>query len=226
MIVVWQLDGLLFYHKRTHYAFGTTPLVLWLKAFMLPEILGVPVSAHHMQQRPASYSTFLHHAEQVRTNTVTRKRAPHGRSRSSDNIDIGAASVPVAMETGSQKSRRRRAKRRHKTKSGSMEVEAVEGDPTVAKTDSSRAGETVSVHGTKSDGDDTEDSMVVTALNPTWYYIWKCKRLCYAHILFIKLKVPHQFDFFARLISNAFCENSNLPSIHYDTLARLWNFYM
>ena len=34
-----------------------------------------------------------------------------------------------------------------------------------------------------------------------------------------ELKMSHRFDFFARLISNSFCENSNLPNIHYDMLA-------
>ena len=45
-----------------------------------------------------------------------------------------------------------------------------------------------------------------------------------ADFFFAQLKVPHQFDFFARLISNSVCENSKLPSIHYDMLARLCNF--
>ena len=35
------------------------------------------------------------------------------------------------------------------------------------------------------------------------------------------LKVPPQISFFfARLISNSFTKNSNLPNIHYDMLAR------
>jgi hypothetical protein len=37
----WQLDGLLFYHKEAHYTFDHTPLVGWLKAYMLPEILNI-----------------------------------------------------------------------------------------------------------------------------------------------------------------------------------------
>jgi len=36
-----QIDGLLFYHNESHYLPGRTPLVGWLKAFMLPDILGV-----------------------------------------------------------------------------------------------------------------------------------------------------------------------------------------
>nr|CAB3266451.1 snurportin-1-like [Phallusia mammillata] len=37
-----KVDGLLFYHKRTHYTFGATPLVTWLKVHMLKDILGIP----------------------------------------------------------------------------------------------------------------------------------------------------------------------------------------
>ena len=161
--ISFQLDGLLFYHKRAHYAFGTTPLVLWLKAFMLPEILGVPVSAQHMAQRPTSYSTFSHHAEQVRTNAVSRKSTtPHTRSRSSDNIDIRVGGQSgegegVAMDTGGQKSRRHRGRRRRKAKSGSMEVEPAENVANGCRSDRD---------GTKSDGDDTGDTMVITAPNP------------------------------------------------------------
>ena len=35
-----QLDGVLFYHKESHYTHGNTPLVGWLKGYMFPEILG------------------------------------------------------------------------------------------------------------------------------------------------------------------------------------------
>ena len=36
-----KVDGLLFYHKRTHYTFGSTPLVTWLKVPMVKEILEI-----------------------------------------------------------------------------------------------------------------------------------------------------------------------------------------
>lgn len=38
------LDGILFYHKRVNYLPGVTPLVGWLKGYMLPEMLNVQVS--------------------------------------------------------------------------------------------------------------------------------------------------------------------------------------
>jgi len=63
---VFQLDGLLFYHKRTHYTFGPSPLVVWLKAYMLPEILSISVPAELLALAPSTYSGFSAHAETVR----------------------------------------------------------------------------------------------------------------------------------------------------------------
>ena len=40
------------------------------------------------------------------------------------------------------------------------------------------------------------------------------------------LKVSPQFDFFASIISNKFCEKPNLPSIHCNILAHLCNLCM
>lgn len=48
-----EVDGLLFFHKRTHYTCGRTPLVGWLKPYMLPEILGLPVPDTFMAGVPA-----------------------------------------------------------------------------------------------------------------------------------------------------------------------------
>lgn len=56
---IWEnnepnLDGFLFYHKHSHYVCGTTPLVCWLFAFMLPDILEMPVSRFY--EIPENYS--------------------------------------------------------------------------------------------------------------------------------------------------------------------------
>uniref|UniRef100_A0A7E4VCG1 Snurportin-1 n=1 Tax=Panagrellus redivivus TaxID=6233 RepID=A0A7E4VCG1_PANRE len=39
----FEIDGLLFYNDKGWYTAGYTPLVGWLKPWMLPEVLGVPV---------------------------------------------------------------------------------------------------------------------------------------------------------------------------------------
>ncbi|KAH9487914.1 hypothetical protein Btru_067438 [Bulinus truncatus] len=61
----FQIDGLLFYHKRTHYTFGSTPLVVWLKPYMLQEILGITVPDHQMTQMPKDYSNYADHMKKV-----------------------------------------------------------------------------------------------------------------------------------------------------------------
>ena len=35
----------MFYHKKTAYTTGETPLVGWLKPFMVPEVLGISIPA-------------------------------------------------------------------------------------------------------------------------------------------------------------------------------------
>ncbi|ALC43356.1 CG42303, partial [Drosophila busckii] len=49
-----RLDGMLFYHKEASYVYGNTPLVCWLFAFMLPDVLGLPVSSEY--KRPEEYN--------------------------------------------------------------------------------------------------------------------------------------------------------------------------
>ncbi|XP_044139303.1 snurportin-1 [Bufo gargarizans] len=49
----YQVDGLLFYHKHTHYTPGSTPLVGWLRPYMAPEILGFPAPPGPLSEKPA-----------------------------------------------------------------------------------------------------------------------------------------------------------------------------
>lgn len=37
------VDGIMFYHTNSHYTHGPTPLVGWLKPYMMKEILGMLV---------------------------------------------------------------------------------------------------------------------------------------------------------------------------------------
>ncbi|XP_061166718.1 uncharacterized protein LOC133175617 [Saccostrea echinata] len=61
----FNIDGLLFFHKRTHYTFGSTPLVVWLKPYMLPEILEIEVPEKLLAERPDNYSNYAAHLEHV-----------------------------------------------------------------------------------------------------------------------------------------------------------------
>ncbi|XP_022334517.2 uncharacterized protein LOC111131337 [Crassostrea virginica] len=70
----FDIDGLLFYHKRTHYTFGSTPLVVWLKPYMLPEILGVEVPEKLLAERPDNYSNYAAHLEHVAEEKEKREK--------------------------------------------------------------------------------------------------------------------------------------------------------
>lgn len=53
-----SLDGLLFYHKLGFYTPQVSPLVGWLKPFMLPEILNICVPEVYLQKRPCTYENI------------------------------------------------------------------------------------------------------------------------------------------------------------------------
>ncbi|XP_050699084.1 snurportin-1-like [Eriocheir sinensis] len=57
------LDGILFYHKESHYTHGTTPLVGWLKGYMFPEILGIPVPESVLMEKPLKYVNLPSHIQ-------------------------------------------------------------------------------------------------------------------------------------------------------------------
>ncbi|XP_062440050.1 snurportin-1 [Rhea pennata] len=48
----FEVDGLLFYHKQTHYTPGSTPLVGWLRPYMVPDILGLTVPVTSLTAKP------------------------------------------------------------------------------------------------------------------------------------------------------------------------------
>ena len=67
------MDGLLFYHKKARYTFGATPLVVWLKPYMLPDILSLPIPPHLAALTPPSYISFTAHADKVRQAAAERR---------------------------------------------------------------------------------------------------------------------------------------------------------
>lgn len=48
-----EVDGVLFLHKSTHYILGRSPLALWLKPHMIPDILNIPVAQEFLQCAPS-----------------------------------------------------------------------------------------------------------------------------------------------------------------------------
>lgn len=53
LLCLWlQVDGLLFYHGQTHYTPGSTPLVGWLRPYMVSDILGIEVPIGLLTTKP------------------------------------------------------------------------------------------------------------------------------------------------------------------------------
>uniref|UniRef100_A0A1A8L2U6 Snurportin-1 n=1 Tax=Nothobranchius pienaari TaxID=704102 RepID=A0A1A8L2U6_9TELE len=48
----FSVDGLLFYHRQTHYTPGSTPLVGWLRPYMVSDILGMEVPVGTLTTKP------------------------------------------------------------------------------------------------------------------------------------------------------------------------------
>lgn len=47
-----EVDGLLFMHRKAHYTIGRSPLALWLKPHMVPDLLSMPVSQEFLACSP------------------------------------------------------------------------------------------------------------------------------------------------------------------------------
>ncbi|GJQ79013.1 hypothetical protein Trydic_g174 [Trypoxylus dichotomus] len=68
------VDGVLFYHKYSTYVSGLTPLVGWLKPYMIPEKLKIPVHDVHMTKKPTEYTNLEGYLE-----TINRKYKKRGK---------------------------------------------------------------------------------------------------------------------------------------------------
>ncbi|GFT91065.1 snurportin-1 [Nephila pilipes] len=68
-----KLDGLLFYHKKTHYTCGTTPLVGWLKGYMVPEMLGIEIPPILEGEKPSGYVSIEKHLPEAFKKHAKRK---------------------------------------------------------------------------------------------------------------------------------------------------------
>lgn len=76
----FSVDGLLFYHKETHYTPGSTPLVGWLRPYMVADILGIEVPQCPLTSKPDYASHQLQQIlEHKKTSTEVRPADQNGR---------------------------------------------------------------------------------------------------------------------------------------------------
>ncbi|XP_034031871.1 snurportin-1 isoform X2 [Thalassophryne amazonica] len=76
----FNVDGLLFYHRQTHYTPGSTPLVGWLRPYMVTDILGIEVPVGPLTTKPLYASHQLQQIlEQKKTSGEVRPADSSGR---------------------------------------------------------------------------------------------------------------------------------------------------
>lgn len=63
----YYYDGIVFYHKNSHYTFGRTPLTGWLASYMLTEILHIDVPQEHLFKKPEDYQNVHDYIESLKT---------------------------------------------------------------------------------------------------------------------------------------------------------------
>lgn len=109
----FEVDGLLFYHKQTHYSPGSTPLVGWLRPYMVSDVLGVAVppggplttkpeyAGHQLQQiiehkrsqkegmkeKPVHKAFDNGHYELEHLSTPELKRDPHSLAQLENHME-------------------------------------------------------------------------------------------------------------------------------------------
>jgi len=76
-----HLDGLLIYHREVHYMPGKTPLVGWIKGYMVPELMGIDVDDVLMEQRPADYGGMKTYLKKTYDRVEKLKKADEERLR-------------------------------------------------------------------------------------------------------------------------------------------------
>lgn len=108
-----EVDGLLFFHKRTHYTCGRTPLVGWLKPYMLPEILGVAVPEAYLAGAPPVNKLTL-----LKSNKDLQEK---DEEKTTGNKN-GDEEEKMDTQSGHKTKRKDRRKHQH-GKSAQMEVE-------------------------------------------------------------------------------------------------------
>jgi len=84
----FELDGLLFYHKSSHYTPGRTPLVGWLKPHMLPAILGISMPDAVLDTAPVEFNRdILLDANKKLQDTVSDRSFNNPKPRSPAKTD-------------------------------------------------------------------------------------------------------------------------------------------
>uniref|UniRef100_A0A182JYZ2 Snurportin-1 n=1 Tax=Anopheles christyi TaxID=43041 RepID=A0A182JYZ2_9DIPT len=98
-----RLDGYLFYHKQSQYVYGKTPLVVWLFAFMLQDVLKLPpglVNEQHLANKPirytGNYAEYIAEFDRMQANRKQKNR-PKTKRQQMDTHDDGAPATDATL---------------------------------------------------------------------------------------------------------------------------------
>ncbi|XP_071078022.1 snurportin-1 isoform X2 [Desmodus rotundus] len=91
----FEVDGLLFYHKQTHYSPGSTPLVGWLRPYMVSDILGMAVPASPLTTKPEYAGHQLQQIiEHKRSQKESMKEKPTHKASDNGHYELEHLSTP------------------------------------------------------------------------------------------------------------------------------------
>uniref|UniRef100_UPI00358FD46B snurportin-1 isoform X1 n=1 Tax=Myxine glutinosa TaxID=7769 RepID=UPI00358FD46B len=82
----FDVDGLLFYHGKTHYTPGSTPLVGWLKPYMVSDVLGVSLPPGVLASRPAGATQQLQLIRQCKLASRSAEQTDSTKSSEDDSV--------------------------------------------------------------------------------------------------------------------------------------------
>uniref|UniRef100_A0A182NKI4 Snurportin-1 n=1 Tax=Anopheles dirus TaxID=7168 RepID=A0A182NKI4_9DIPT len=90
-----RLDGYLFYHKESQYVYGNTPLVVWLFAFMLNDVLKLPpglVNEQHLAHKPTrytggNYAEYIAEFDRMQANRKQKRRNKKPKEQQMDTTN-------------------------------------------------------------------------------------------------------------------------------------------
>lgn len=91
-----DLDGINFYYPHSLYTPGDTPLVLWLKPFMVPDVLSRPVN-DNLVLKPPNYVDIFEYSQSLKKKNKKNKKKKNGSN--SEKMEV-ENSVEVCLSYG------------------------------------------------------------------------------------------------------------------------------
>ncbi|XP_078056278.1 snurportin-1 [Mustelus asterias] len=101
----FEVDGLLFYHKQTHYTPGSTPLVGWLKPYMVADILGLAVPTCPLSVKPEYANSQMQQIIELKRSKAGADSGSPGKKEAceSGRYELEHLSTPKKAETSAAK---------------------------------------------------------------------------------------------------------------------------